>query len=382
MREVAFRNMDLQIKEWKKKIDNQSVIPILQDKLDLAEKNNEGLYSNFNDVEMIQWFLYRKQHLNHKHDKSSRTIKEYKLEINQFVEQLLKYSLEINIDIETIRSSSLFKSLAPRHIRRYQEWLATKSPYVQKKGSYAPATLARKTTILNNFLKFLYESKYIEDPLHQGLLMASIKNEDRPNRDLGPAEVIQLLNHFRKEKHPIAFAIIHILTTTGLRNEEFCNLKVKDIQYDSINDGHFLQVLGKGNKSREVPLREKTLDSIHMFRYARGLEEIAAADKDSPLFTTNTGSAFSPSYLSQYLTNTIKQSQLPFLDGRSSLIGPHTLRHSFAIISYLSKVDIYQIMRSLGHEKIETTVIYLQKVMQREQHAIHSWDANIFGEYI
>ena len=37
--------------------------------------------------------------------------------------------------------------------------------------------------------------------------------------------------------HPIAFAMIHILTTTGLRNEEFCNLKVGDLQYDSINGG-------------------------------------------------------------------------------------------------------------------------------------------------
>jgi integrase/recombinase XerD len=70
---------------------------------------------------------------------------------------------------------------------------------------------------------------------------------------------------------------------------------------------------------------------------------------------TNTGKAYTPSYLSQYLTKMIKETNQPFLLHRSSLIGPHTFLHAFAIISHKSGVDIYQIMRSLGHEKIETT---------------------------
>ena len=223
---------------------------------------------------MIQWFLYRKEHLNRQHDKSSRTIKEYERELTQFVEQLVRYSKEINVDIDHIIEGSLFKSLSPRHIRRYQEWLAEKSPYVQKNGSYSPATLARKTTIIKNFLQFMYEVEYIHEPLHKGLFTATVRKDDRPNRDLGPQEVIQLLDHFRKINHPIAFAMIHILTTTGLRNEEFCNLKVRDLQYDSINGGYFLDVLGKGNKRRQIPLKEKVLSSIRMFREARGLKDL------------------------------------------------------------------------------------------------------------
>ena len=72
----------------------------------------------------------------------------------------------------------------------------------------------------------MYEVEYIQEPLHKGLFIANVRKDDRPNRDLGPQEVIQLLDHFRKVKHPVAFAIIHILTTTGLRNEEFCKLRV------------------------------------------------------------------------------------------------------------------------------------------------------------
>lgn len=374
---------DMKLEKWTHKLIGKSIIPLLQNKLDEAEKSNEEIpFSKFNDVEMLQWYLYRKEHINEEHDKAERTIKEYQRELTQFIEQFLKHAIEIGVDIVIIEEGSLFRSLSTRHIRRYQEWLAERSPYVQKKGSYSSATLARKTTILRNFLLYMYEVKYITEPLHTALYKATVKTDDRPNRDLGPAEVISLLDYFRKEQHPVAFSIIHILTTTGIRNEEFCRLKVKDLKYDSIGEGYYLNILGKGNKRRQVPLREKTFNSISMFRYVRGLDDIKDADPESPLFTTNTGKAYSPSYLAQYLTKQILKTKLPFLADRTSLIGPHTLRHSFAIISYKSGVDMYLLMRSLGHEKMETTMIYLQKIIEKEEHAIHKWNQDVFRDYI
>jgi integrase/recombinase XerD len=155
--------------------------------------------------------------------------------------------------------------------------------------------------------------------------------------------VIQLLDHFRKINHPVAFAMIHILTTTGLRNEEFCKLKVRDLHYDLINGGYYLDVLGKENKRRQIPLKEKPLNNIRLFLDARGLKDLSVADKDSSLFTTNTGKAYTPFYLYQYLTKMIKETNFPFLLHRSSPIGPHTFRHAFAIISHKSGVDIYQL---------------------------------------
>ena len=58
---------------------------------------------------------------------------------------------------------------------------------------------------------------YSVNLVHKRLFTATVRKDDRPNRNLGPQEVIQLLDHFRKINHPIAFAMIHILTTTGLR---------------------------------------------------------------------------------------------------------------------------------------------------------------------
>ncbi|MBT2606034.1 tyrosine-type recombinase/integrase [Bacillus sp. ISL-53] len=381
MHELIRKTKELQSSAWKKSLSDMS-IHTLQERLDTAERDGHHPFSDFNDIDMLQWFLHRREHLKRQHEKSARTTLAYERELLQFIEQLLTYSMEINIDLEEVVDGSLFKSLSPRHIRRYQEWLSEKSPYVLTKGAYSVAALSRKTTIIKSFLKFLFESGYIKEPIHEGFFKVNIRKDDRPNRDLGPKEVIQLLDYFREINHPIVFSIIHILTMTGMRNEEFTRLRVKDLQYDSITSTYFLEVLGKGNKRRQIPLKEKGMNSIRLFRSARGIDDIDAAEGDDPLFTTNTGRAYSPSYLSQYITKAIKESGLPFLKFRSASIGPHTFRHAFAIISHLNGVDVYQIMKSLGHEQLSTTEIYLEKVFEKERHAIHLWKSDVFGEYI
>lgn len=381
MNKIANIN-ELQISNLKLQLKDTSPLSNLLDRLDTAEKNKKQAFHDFTDLEMMKWFLYERKHLNRQNDRTAGTIKEYKRELTMFVEQLLNHSLEIAIDIDSIIEGSLFKSLQSRHLRRYQEWLATESPYVVKKGAYSPATLERKTTIIKAFFAYLYEVGYIKEPIHRGLRIATVRKDDRPNRDLGPQDVVTLLNTFRDMKHPIMFTIIHVLTTTGLRNEEFCTLRVKDLKIDAIQGGYYLDVLGKGNKRRHIPLKEKVVHGIHAFRKARGLLPVEHANRDEPLFTTNTGRAFSPSYLSQYVNTQISTLEHIKLSDQTVKLTPHVFRHAFAIISKINGVDIYDIMRSLGHEKIETTMIYLEKVFEKERHAIHSWKPEAFGEYI
>lgn len=366
---------------WKKEFNSKEILPVLQNQIDIAEKQKLPKFHHFSDTDMLLWYLHEQKNVNKKKDRSDRTIQEYERELTLFVEQLLQYGNEINIDIDNIVEDSLFKSLESRHLRRYQEWLVAESPHVLKKGEYSPATIERKTTIIKSFFAFLYKVDYIKQPIHNGFRIATVRKDERPNRDLGPKEVVYLLNTFREMDHPIMFTIVHVLTTTGIRNEEFCTLQVKDLQEDSILGGYNFDVLGKGNKRRLVPLKEKVINSIKMFRYARGLPSIEKANPTDPLFTTNTGRAYSPSYLSQYVSKEIKklyQEQ----NKQSVKLTPHYFRHAFAIISRLNKVDVYSIMRSLGHERLETTEIYLEKVFAKENHAIHSWKPELFGEYI
>lgn len=390
---VEVKKTDLQLDVLQKFIFDKELVPVLQEQLDQAEKRKENGFLDFTDTEILLWYLNERKHLDEAKDRSEKTVKEYGKELTMFVKQLLQYGNEIGLDIDYIIEGSLFKSIEKRHLRRYQEWLKRESPYVKKKGKYSPATLDRKTTIIKSFFAYLHKVGYISEPIHEGLYTAGIRNEERPNRDLGAEEVIYFLDSFQEQQHPIMFAIVHILTTTGIRNEEFCTLKVKSLKEDKVLGGYVLDVIGKGKKERTIPLKEKVVNSIHKFRFARGLPPVEKAKPSDPLFTTNRGNAYTPSYLSQYVTKEISKLYVKKkVDGEEAQdekeqvevirITPHYFRHAFAIISRLNKVDVYDIMRSLGHERIETTEIYLAKTFAKQNNAIHSWKPELFGEYI
>lgn len=47
-----------------------------------------------------------------------------------------------------------------------------------------------------------------------------------------------------------------------MQNDKLCCLKVSGVRYDPILGGYYLYVIGKGNKQRDIPLRDKVMDSI------------------------------------------------------------------------------------------------------------------------
>ncbi|MET1030208.1 tyrosine-type recombinase/integrase [Domibacillus tundrae] len=353
----------------------------LSERKDQAEKEGKPDFYYFDDRDMLHYYLYRETNINKKANRSERTIREYEKELLMMIKQMLENGPVMHLDLDMV-DGSLFKSLGKRHLRRYQKWVAEESPHVKRRGSYSPATLERKTVIWKSFFSFLYKSGYIQKPIHEGLLNASVRSEDRPNRDLGPAEVIQLLDYFHERQQHIAFSIIHVLVSTGMRNEELCRLKISDVRYDSISGQYYLSVLGKGSKRREIPLKSKVLDSIIQYRKARFRSVHFPNGSDEPLFITSTGRAFTPDGLAHYLQRILKGVDLPFVRSGHIKITAHVFRHSFAIISHLNKADVFSIMKALDHEDIHTTMIYLQKVLNREQHVVHQWNDKTLGRFI
>lgn len=348
-------------------------VALLQEKLDRAERTNQTKFADFTDAEIVTWFLYHNDHLLDEQARSTRTTKEYEKELNQFINYLMNYHQEMGLDVEW--SHSFFRSLAPRHIRLYQEWLKESSPYVKlqrEKGKqgYSIATLTRKTTILKQFLTYLFKTRFVELPLHEGLKSIQVRSDDRPNRDMGTKDVVRVLEACIKTKNIFAFTIIQTLVSTGLRNEELCNLTVQDLQ-QSISGSPYFAVTGKGNKRRDIPIKESVLRSIQYYRAARNVPALSESSPNDAIFPTARGKQFTPSGLTQWLTRQLASLSDEPLEHVK--ITPHTFRHAFAIISHENGADVYDIMRSLGHEKIDTTMIYLQKIFEQEKHTSHLW---------
>lgn len=143
-------------------------------------------------------------------------------------------------------------------------------------------------------------------------------------------------------------AILEMLYGCGLRVSELVELKLSDL---FLEDG-FIQVLGKGNKKRLVPIADYTKKILNIY-----LQQVRVHLKINPsfsdhIFINNRGAGLSRSMIFRLVKSYAKLADI------KKNISPHTFRHSFATHLLKNGADLRSIQMMLGHESITTTEIY------------------------
>ena len=161
---------------------------------------------------------------------------------------------------------------------------------------------------------------------------------------LSPEDVEQLLNFKPSSIIEIRdMAIVELMYSSGLRVSEAININITDFE----DDMAFLRVLGKGSKTRLVPLGKFAIKAVENW-----LNERKKISNDTEaLFLNSKGSRLSIRSVQLRLKKmAIKQGLPP--------IHPHMLRHSFATHMLESSGDLRTIQELLGHSSLSTTQIY------------------------
>lgn len=144
-------------------------------------------------------------------------------------------------------------------------------------------------------------------------------------------------------------AIIETLYGCGLRVTELINLKLSDLYF---KEG-FIQVTGKGNKQRFVPIGNITQNYISEYiSNTRGNVPFKKEDQDI-VFLNRRGNSLTRAMIFTIVKNLSVTSNI------NKKISPHTFRHSFATHLLENGADLRAIQQMLGHESITTTEIYM-----------------------
>jgi integrase/recombinase XerC len=141
-------------------------------------------------------------------------------------------------------------------------------------------------------------------------------------------------------------AVMALLYGSGLRISEALGLKKRDVPLPGAGD--VLTVIGKGNKTRMVPVLQNVLALIRDY-VAMCPHPIAA---DAPIFVGARGGPLSPRIIQ--LTMERLRGALGLPDSAT----PHALRHSFATHLLSRGGDLRAIQELLGHASLSTTQIY------------------------
>ena len=144
-------------------------------------------------------------------------------------------------------------------------------------------------------------------------------------------------------------AILETLYGCGLRVTELIGLQLSDLYFEE----DFINVTGKGNKQRFVPISPINKKYIDIYRnHVRNHLKIQKGFENT-LFLNRRGRN-----LTRAMVFTIIK-QLAEKIGLQKIISPHTFRHSFATHLLQNGADLRAIQQMLGHESITTTEVYM-----------------------
>ena len=136
---------------------------------------------------------------------------------------------------------------------------------------------------------------------------------------------------------------ILLLLDTGIRVQEFCDLKVKDVDLRN----RYITVFGKGRKGRQIPISPRTAQALWAH-----FAEHPSTSIQGPAFSTIDG-------LKQQ-RGTVQRS-LNIIGDRAGVLNvhPHRFRHTFAINYLRNGGDIYTLQQILGHSTLDMVRRYL-----------------------
>ena len=156
-------------------------------------------------------------------------------------------------------------------------------------------------------------------------------------------------------------ALLLLAIQTGLRASELTRLTCGDLHLGS---GPHISCHGKGRKDRVTPLLTGTVATLKTW-----LAERAGGPAD-PLFATPRGRALTRDAIEHRLAKytTLAAERCPSL--HSKRVSAHVLRHTAAMQLLHAGVDTTVIALWLGHERVETTQIYLHADLRLKEQAL------------
>lgn len=250
----------------------------------------------------------------------------------RYIESFLSYLLDIRgyseLSVQTYEIA-LRQMVEVSHISEEEGVLCLNiTPFRLKIVKNHKKTIVKKLSAIRSFLK------YLDDLCHISMRLIgdeSIKVPQSLPKPIDEVYITEVLAEASLEDR----LLISMLYGLGLRISELSNLRLDAIGQE------WIQIRGKGNKVRELPLLEALQHLLVLYRSQYCPKEY--------LFEKNS-MALNDAQLRYKMTKVFKKHGIKAT--------PHQLRHSFATHLLNSGARISDVSELLGHETMATTQVY------------------------
>lgn len=269
---------------------------------------------------------------------SDKSVEAYKQSLSTY----LKFLRE---DKSITDESVTFDAFSRENIKDFVGWLKGKN--------YAPKTINLKLTAIRSFLKYCSEEDFeLRGIYTEVCTIRKQKEEKHPIQYLQSSATAAILSAYdtKTAKHRRNRMMLILLYDTGARVKELADLDLSSLHLEMQNP--YVTLIGKGRKSRNVPLMDKTVRHLKVY-----LEEFHPGDCETPLFYS-----FLDGKPHRLTTDSISLALKAAADiGRKTCVNIpqkvhcHLIRRTKAMDLYKNGVPLTFIMQLLGHESLSTT---------------------------
>ncbi len=240
---------------------------------------------------------------------------------------------------------------ASAHVASSPASFATATCVASRRGFRAAAlpksSVGRKLAAVRTFHGYLVDVGHGRS--NPAELLPTPKKEQRLPRTLGRDDVAELLDRI-PVKTPLEArdrAMFELAYSCGLRAEEI----VSSTPTRWISSPRSLRVVGKGSKTRLVPIGEPAQKSLRRY-LETARHALTGEPRTDALFLSRNGLRLSTSDVRRRLQIWVRELS------RHGRVSPHSLRHSFATHLLEGGADLRSIQELLGHSTVSTTQIY------------------------
>lgn len=270
---------------------------------------------------------------------SKNTFSAYK----QDLQQLMVYLKSMRIG----SSQSSFEKCTHGHLKKFLKSL--------KDQGLTAKSLSRKISTFKSFFTFLHENFDVQNKA-DGLIFPKL--EKTLPIYLTEEEIQKIFvianqdNTFHGVRNKVMLSLLY---ASGMRVSELVNTKISNIHFDS----GFINIWGKGDKERMVPLPQSVLDLIQHYLdsvYQKFMPKKSLPDEQCiylfPAYYGGKMKAISRQLFWGVVKKILAKSDI------KKRISPHSFRHSLATHLLKKGANIRLLQVLLGHQSITTVEIY------------------------
>lgn len=263
---------------------------------------------------------------------SAHTVAAYDRDLRQIADFLGAIGIVQWSDLDVVTSAKLRAGLGARGL--------------------APTSIQRKIAALRSFLNF--RSTHLRMAQENLPSLESAKLAKRLPKALTEGEMSALLESpdLSKSSGLRDRAMLELLYGGGLRVTELAELKMEHYMPEE----SLLRIFGKGGKTRIIPIPAASHDWLR--KYIDEARPAFSARATSAIFLNRLGGPLSRSGIFRIIRAHAAAA------GVQKVIGPHTLRHTYAVHLVRAGADLRSVQELLGHASIATTEIYTHLDME------------------